>query len=176
MIYKYQKIQTQGANGTTIVHSNNEESAVCTLGQIGAYTYISALSLIGQSEQLNFIETVLTDEEKENLIGQRHLQFSKQSARNKIRSIKDIEDDLTDTKMLVQFLARGLVSTFNSQAQNIKDANIYKDGFEALSSTILTKDVRLDLEENQIARIIEIISDEETFANIVQEEYKGKMI
>lgn len=175
MVYKYEKIVTEGANGTTISHQNIEENATNTLGQIGEYIYISALSLNGQNESLVFEETTLTDEEKTELLSQRYMKTSKLNARNKIRKIKDIEDDLTDQKMLIQFLARGLVAVFNSQETAIKDANVYKDGFEALNTTILTKDVRLDLENDQIQRIIQIITDEEMFAQIVSEEYKGKL-
>lgn len=175
MTYKYKKIVTTGANGTTIAHSNIEENAINMLGQIGEYIYISALSLDGQNENLIFEEVALMDEEKTELLSQRHMQSAKLNARNKIRKIKDFEDDLTDQKILIQFLARGIVALFNSQPQEVKDANVYKGGFEALSETILTKDVRLDLEDNQVAKIINIILVEEVFANIVHDEYKGRL-
>ena len=115
----------------------------------------------------------ITDKDEETIKTETNAK-NKDVARSKIRDIKDIEDDLTDTKMLVQFMARGLISLYNAQSQEAKDNNLYKSGFEALSNTILGTDVRLDLETDQVERIIQIIKDESAFANIVDTEYKNK--
>jgi len=48
-------------------------------------------------------------------------------ARDKIRQKKDLEDDLTDLKKTVQFMARGFAGLWASLPQEMKDANPYKE-------------------------------------------------
>lgn len=100
---------------------------------------------------------------------------SKELARTKIRSLKDIEDDLTDQKKLIQFMARGFAGLWTSLPQEIKDANPYKDNFDTFSSLIVNNDFRLDLETDQVAKITKILNDEAAFAEIVNEEYLSKI-
>lgn len=54
MQYRYKKIITSGAFGSTIMHRNNDN--VFTLGDIGEYTYIFADNLNDQPQQLEFKE------------------------------------------------------------------------------------------------------------------------
>ena len=63
MHYKYKKIVTEGAYGTTIGHRSSDENKITTLGNIGEYTYIYAETLGEQPEELVFEETTLTKEE-----------------------------------------------------------------------------------------------------------------
>ena len=99
----------------------------------------------------------------------------KQNARTKIREIKDIEDDLTDLKKIVQFMARGFAGLWVSLPQELKDANPYKDNFNLFSEAIANTEVRLDLEVNQAAKIAKILQDEADFATIVKDEYLSKV-
>ena len=99
----------------------------------------------------------------------------KQNARTKIRNIKDIEDDLTDLKKIVQFMARGFAGLWVSLPQELKDANPYKDNFNLFSEAIANTEVRLDLEVNQAAKIAKILQDEADFATIVKDEYLSKV-
>ena len=67
MHYKYKKIVTGGAYGTTIGHRSSDENVVITLGNIGEYTYIFAENLGEQPEQLVFEQIDLTANELEQL-------------------------------------------------------------------------------------------------------------
>ena len=67
MHYKYKKIVTEGAYGTTIGHRSSDENKITTLGNIGEYTYIYAETLGEQPEDLIFEETTLTKEEILNM-------------------------------------------------------------------------------------------------------------
>ena len=67
MHYKYKKIVTEGAYGTTIGHRSSDENKIITLGNIGEYTYIFAENLGEQPEQLVFEQIDLTASEFEQL-------------------------------------------------------------------------------------------------------------
>ena len=73
MYYKYKKIVTKGANGTTIVHKQTEDNPIMTLGEINGYTYIYALQIGEQHEKLNFTKVSLTVDEIRELETQRFL-------------------------------------------------------------------------------------------------------
>ena len=67
MHYKYKKIVTEGAYGTTIGHRSSDENKIITLGDIGEYTYIFAEVLTDQPEELEFEQIELTANELEQL-------------------------------------------------------------------------------------------------------------
>ena len=65
--YKYKKIITEGAYGTTIGHQSSDENKIITLGNIGEYTYIFAEVLTDQPTELEFEEIELSKSELEYL-------------------------------------------------------------------------------------------------------------
>ena len=65
--YKYKKIITEGAYGTTIGHRSSDENRIVTLGNIGEYTYIFAEVLTDQPKELEFVQIDLTASEFEQL-------------------------------------------------------------------------------------------------------------
>ena len=67
MHYKYKKIVTEGAYGTTIGHRSSDENKITTLGNIGEYIYIFAEVLTDQPEELEFVEIELSVTELEQL-------------------------------------------------------------------------------------------------------------
>lgn len=67
MHYKYKKIVTEGAYGTTIGHRSSDENKINTLGDIGEYTYIFAEVLTDQPAELEFEEIELSKSELEYL-------------------------------------------------------------------------------------------------------------
>ena len=185
MHYRYQVIRTDGANGTTIRHNSNnsntnnnieeEDSIIYTLGEINGYTYIYAESLENQPTELVFEEVTLTTELLNTLKEQNYIKQAKLNARAKIRNIKDFEDDLTDLKKVVQFMARGFAGLWQSLPTDIKDSNPYRDNFDIFSTAIMNASFRLDLEADQVAKISKILNDEEIFTEIVNLEYLSKL-
>ena len=99
----------------------------------------------------------------------------KDTARSSIRQLKDFEDDLTDLKKVVQFMARGFAGLWASLPQDVKDANPYKDNFDLFSQAVSTTELRLDLETDQVAKIAKILQDEAEFASIVKDTYLDKV-
>ena len=85
-----------------------------------------------------------------------------------------MEDDLTDQKQIIQFMARGFAGLWMSLPEDIKNANPYKANFDLFSSMIGEVNLRLDLEDSQVEKIAGIINDEQEFATIVEEEYLSK--
>ena len=65
--FKYKKIVTGGAYGTTVGHRSSDENKIITLGDIGEYTYIFAENLGEQPEVLEFEEIELSKSELEYL-------------------------------------------------------------------------------------------------------------
>ena len=63
MQYKYIKLVTPGAFGTTVGHKSSEEKEVITLGDIGEYTYVYSEDLSEQPSELQFEQIILTKEE-----------------------------------------------------------------------------------------------------------------
>jgi hypothetical protein len=100
----------------------------------------------------------------------------KMTAREKIRDIKDFEDDLADLKQTVQFMARGFAGLWDSLPQDIKDANLYKENFDLFSQAVKNTSMRLDLEANQVTKISKILDDEAKIAVIVNDEYLSKKV
>lgn len=100
----------------------------------------------------------------------------KQQARQAIRQIKDFEDDLTDLKKVVQFMARGFAGLWATMPQEQKDLNPYKDNFDLFTQAVSTTQLRLDLELDQVAKISKVLADEAEFAGIVKTEYLDKVV
>lgn len=67
MQYKYIKLVTPGAFGTTVGHKSSEEKEVITLGDIGEYTYVYSEDLSEQPSELQFEQIILTKSELEYL-------------------------------------------------------------------------------------------------------------
>jgi len=101
---------------------------------------------------------------------------NKATARAKIRAQKSLEDDLVDTKILLQFLIYGVVDIYSVLTPEQKLALAYDDNLSAF--TAIMKDpnnlFRVDVETDQLARISKIVTDELTFANIAKTEYIDK--
>lgn len=116
MKYKYKKIVTTGANGTTITHRQNEDETIVTMGQIAGNTIIySPTPLENQPEELTFTEAILSDEDLNILSSQRY--------------IKNIE---FNTNLQLQEIVKGYPQfeqdTFWIQE---KEARAYKDDANA---------------------------------------------
>ena len=67
MQYKYIKLVTPGAFGTTVGHKSSEEKEVITLGDIGEYTYVYSEDLSEQPTELVFEQIILSKSELDYL-------------------------------------------------------------------------------------------------------------
>jgi hypothetical protein len=127
-----------------------------------------------QAVQINCTE-VQYEDIKELIKKTDQVFHTKRQLRDKIRGIKDLEDDLTDLKKTVQFMARGFAGLWASLPQDMKDANPYKDNFDLFTEAIVNTQLRLDLETDQVSKIAKILNDEAQFAQIVNDEYLSKV-
>jgi hypothetical protein len=94
--------------------------------------------------------------------------------RNNIRgNVKDIEDDIADTKVAIQMAMYYMVHEWNSRTDAEKSSNPKKDGMDKLTEKLLSDatTLRADL-ANGIEKINDIISTEAEINKIVTETYK----
>ena len=131
--------------------------------------------LLNQKEEINIIE--ITEIEFKTLY-KNTLQAKrlKDVTREKIRNIKDFEDDFIDNKIVTQnilYLLSDIWSNVFTEEQKLNSK--YKDLMDGLSASILAPELvlRADLEGPE--RLISILDDEKEFARIVNEDYLTKI-
>jgi hypothetical protein len=102
----------------------------------------------------------------------------KMTAREKIRKLKDFEDDLVDQKVLLQFMIYLVLDMYNALPQDQKDAMQFKERIEAFMPLVFdeTTKVRADLESDKDAKLLQILQDEVAFSAIVNDEYLSKKV
>ena len=103
---------------------------------------------------------------------------NKQTARTMIRQRKDIEDDLTDNKQVIQWLLYAVLDLYNALPQSQKDTLKYKNvmsNFYGLMMNDTTK-LRVDVEPDPSAKLAKVLQDEIDFAEIVKTEYFDKVV
>lgn len=100
----------------------------------------------------------------------------KMVARAKIREVKDIEDDLTDTKIILQWLAYAVIDIYSVLTDEQKTSMAYGDNIAIFAQMLKNPDakLRVDVEPNQLEKIQKIFSDELNFAGIAKTEYLDK--
>ena len=99
--------------------------------------------------------------------------YKKTVVRKKIRDFKDLEDDVVDTKVILQWVAYALSDIYSvltdEQKENLKyGQNI--DMFTAMLQVPENK-LRVDVEPDPLAKVQKIFADEIMFADIVKTEY-----
>lgn len=115
----------------------------------------------------------LTDEEKQlasiakEYILKLDLKFI---TRAKIRQFKDFEDDLSDTKLLVEFLLGYIAEDFSSKTQEEKDKYPIKELMTAFVDALDGADLRIN-NDKIISKVSQIIKDESIIARIVKSNY-----
>jgi len=174
MHYKYREVSTVGPFGTSLTSRCDD---ALMLGKIGEFSYLYSLlpvDLTAQFPEIEMQEVTLTADELAALKSNATLQLYKNSARDKIRKIKSLEDDLTDLKQIVQFISRGLSSIWVTLPATAKSANPYKTIFDDFTLALTGMELRVDLEADASTTITKILSDEVLFAAIAKEEYLDK--
>lgn len=99
---------------------------------------------------------------------------AKSVLRNQIRgNVKDIEDDIADTKVAIQMAMYYMAHEWNSRTESEKSQNPKKDGMNALTNKLLSDKTKLRADlSNGIEKINEIVSTEAEINKIVTENYK----
>jgi len=90
--------------------------------------------------------------------------------RAKIRAFKDFEDDLSDTKLLVEFLLGYIAEDFNSKSTEEKELYPIKDLMTSFVTALEGKNLRIN-NDNILGKISKIISDESFISKIVKSSY-----
>lgn len=94
--------------------------------------------------------------------------------RNNIRgNIKDLEDDLADTKVAAQTALYYFANEWNSRTDVQKNANPQKASMDKLASKLLSDEVKMRTDlENGISKLNEIIETEQKINDVIAETYK----
>jgi len=123
-----------------------------------------------QEPNINITEITL-DEFKTAISNSKQLKRGKYLARQKIRNIKDIEDDLTDNKIVIQNMFYFMIDLYKNVLTDTQRTNsAYKDLMDALVAEYnsgLTLRANLD----DPSKLFSILEDEKTFAEIVKDDY-----
>ncbi len=90
--------------------------------------------------------------------------------RAKIRQFKDFEDDLSDTKLLVEFLLGYISEDYSNKTENEKDLIPIRKVMDAFVSSIEGKNLRIN-NTKILNKISTIIKDESFISRIVKSTY-----
>jgi|688.fasta_scaffold332156_2 hypothetical protein len=115
-------------------------------------------------------ETVLSELAKD-YIDKLELKFI---TRAKIRTFKDFEDDLADTKLLVEFLLGYIAEDFSTKTDAEKEKYPIKDLMNSFVESLSGKDLRIN-NDKILNKITTIIKDESIIARIVKSNYVDQL-
>ncbi len=90
--------------------------------------------------------------------------------RGKIRQFKDFEDDLSDTKLLVEFLLGYIAEDFAAKSDAEKEQYPIKDLMNSFVAALSGKDLRIN-NDKILAKVSKVIQDESIIARIVKSNY-----
>lgn len=90
--------------------------------------------------------------------------------RAKIRQFKDFEDDLADTKLLVEFLLGYIAEDYNAKTDAEKATFPMKDIIEGFSKSLESKNLRIN-NPKFLNKIPQILKDESFISRIVKSSY-----
>ena len=92
------------------------------------------------------------------------------STRGRIRQFKDFEDDLSDTKLLVEFLLGYIAEDFASKTDAEKEQYPIKDLMNSFVASLSGKDLRIN-NDKILGKVSQVIKDESIIARIVKSNY-----
>lgn len=92
------------------------------------------------------------------------------ATRAKIRAFKDFEDDLSDTKLLVEFLLGYIAEDYTTKPDAEKANFPIKDIMETFATAMSEKDLRIN-NEKILAKVAQILKDESFISRIVKSNY-----
>lgn len=144
---------------------------------IGKAEYQSIQEDLDEAPSDVVVEGTRTKEEAElaeiakNYIDKLDLKFI---TRAKVRQFKDFEDDLSDTKLMVEFLLGYISEDFSSKTDAEKDAFPMKDLMNGFITSIEGKNLRIK-SEKILNKIPQIIKDEALISRMVKAHYIDKL-
>jgi len=94
--------------------------------------------------------------------------------RAKIRQFKDFEDDLSDTKLLIEFLLAYIAEDYATKSDTQKAAMPIKDLMEGFLTAVEASDLRVNADKI-MNKIPEIIKDESLISKIVKSNYVDQL-
>lgn len=94
--------------------------------------------------------------------------------RVKVRQFKDFEDDLSDTKLLVEFLLGYISEDYSSKTESEKAEYPIKDLMDSFVLSLEGKDLRIN-NDKILGKVAQIIKDESFIARIVKSNYVDKL-
>ena len=94
--------------------------------------------------------------------------------RAKIRQFKDFEDDLSDTKLLVEFLLGYIAEDFSTKSDEEKSKYPIKDLMDSLILSLSQKDLRIN-SDKILGKVSQIIKDESIISRIVKSNYVDQL-
>lgn len=94
--------------------------------------------------------------------------------RAKIRVFKDFEDDLSDTKLLVEFLLGYIAEDFSTKSLEEKEHYPIKDLMESFVLMLNEKNLRIN-NDKILGKVSQIIKDESIISRIVKSNYIDKL-
>lgn len=94
--------------------------------------------------------------------------------RGKIRQFKDFEDDLSDTKLLVEFLLGYIAEDFTAKSDAEKEQYPIKDLMNSFVAALSGKDLRIN-NDKILGKVSQIIRDESIIARIVKSSYSDQV-
>lgn len=115
---------------------------------------------------LNENEQVLADLAKEYMI-KLDLKFA---TRAKIRQFKDFEDDLSDTKLLVEFLLGYISEDYSTKTAEEQEKYPIKGLMDSFVEALDGTDLRIN-NEKIIGKVSQVIKDESIISRIVKSNY-----
>lgn len=123
-----------------------------------------------QDAPLNEQEQVLADLAEEYIL-KLDLKFI---TRAKIRSFKDFEDDLSDTKLLVEFLLGYIAEDFASKSDTEKAKYPIKDLMNSFVDAMGGKNLRIN-SDSILNKVSQVIKDESIISRIVKSNYVDQL-
>lgn len=118
-------------------------------------------------------DTKLTVEEQElvsnatSYVDKLELKFA---TRAKIRQFKDFEDDLSDTKLLVEFLLGYIAEDYITKTDVEKEKFPIKELMDSFVTVLSEKDLRIN-NDKILSKVSQIIADETFISRIVKSNY-----
>ena len=94
--------------------------------------------------------------------------------RAKVRQFKDFEDDLSDTKLLIEFLLAYIAEDYSTKPEEQKTQMPIKDLMESFLLAVQSSDLRVNAEKI-MNKIPQIIKEESLISRIVKSNYIDRL-